>query len=93
MSKKQPASHVWTDFTSNTGWSNGVTFLTGLVTPCLMFAGIDATLHLSEEVTEPERTVPRALMVTVLIGFVTGFTFSVVMCYSIQDLDAIVSTT
>lgn len=57
-----------------------------------MYAGIDAILHLAEEVTEPRRAVPRALMTTVGVGFSTGFVFAVAMCYCIQDLDALLDT-
>lgn len=87
LGTKQPSSYVWTNFENNVGWPSGVTFLTGLTTPCLTFAGLDAVLHLAEEVTEPARTVPRALMTTVTIAFTTGLVFSVAMAYVIVDLD------
>jgi choline transport protein len=91
-SEKQSATYVWATMESNTGWPAGVTFLTGLATPCFMFSGLDASLHLAEECTEPEKTIPRALMSTVVIGFVTSLVFTVAMCYGIKDLDALVST-
>ncbi|KAI5195539.1 amino acid transporter, partial [Aureobasidium subglaciale] len=92
-SDKRSSEYVWATLESNTGWPPGVTFLTGLATPAFMYAGLDASMHLAEECTEPEKTVPRALMATIIIGFVTGFTFSVSMCYGITDIDALVSTT
>jgi len=58
-----------------------------------MFVGVDATLHLVEECTEPEKTVPRALMTTVGIGFVTAFVFTIAMCYGITDLDSLLDQT
>lgn len=93
LSEKQPSSFVWTQFENNTGWNDGICFFTGLVTPCFMYAGIDASLHLAEECAYPKKTVPRALMSTVLIGSVTGFVFSIAMCYSIVDLEAMLNTT
>ncbi|KAI4848966.1 amino acid transporter [Aureobasidium sp. EXF-8845] len=92
-SEKQDAAYVWATMESNTGYPAGVTFLTGLATPCFMFAGLDASLHLAEECTEPEKTVPKALCTTIAIGFVTAFVFTVAMCYGIKDLDSLVSTT
>ena len=89
MADKQPASSVWRFFENSTGWPAGVTFLTGLSSPCLMFAGIDSTLHLAEEVTEPERAVPNALLTTIAIAFITGFAYAVGMAYCIQDLSKI----
>lgn len=93
MSTKQSSSYVWTNFVNNTGWSDGVCFLTGLVTPCFMFAGLDAVLHLAEECSNPRKTVPQALMSTVSIGFLTGFVFSIAMCYSLLNLDDLLNTT
>ena len=92
-SEKQDATYVWATMESNTGYPAGVTFLTGFATPCFMFAGLDASLHLAEECTEPEKTVPKALCTTIAIGFVTGFIFAVAMCYGIKDLDSLISTT
>ncbi|PIA95754.1 Choline transport protein [Cercospora beticola] len=93
VSDKQSSEYVWATFENNTGWPSAIAFLTGLSTPCFMYAGIDATLHLAETCTNPRSAVPRALMVTVTIGFITGFVFSVAMCYGISDLEDLVNTT
>ncbi|KAI6913542.1 hypothetical protein D0869_04267 [Hortaea werneckii] len=87
------SEYVWTTFESQTGWPAGVTFLTGWSTPCFMYAGIDGTLHLAEKCTDPIRVVPRALLSTVLIGFLTAFGFAIAMCYSIDDLPSLLDTT
>ncbi|KAI5359719.1 putative amino acid/polyamine transporter I [Septoria linicola] len=92
ISEKQSSAYVWPTFENATGWPSAVTFLTGLSTPCFMYAGIDATLHLAETCTKPKTAVPRALMTTVVVGFITGFVFSVAMCYGISDLSALVNT-
>ncbi|CAF3479992.1 hypothetical protein SNK03_007566 [Fusarium graminearum] len=93
LSSKASSESVWTTFDNQTGWPAGVTFLTGLVTPASMYGGIDAVLHLAEECTSPERTVPRAMMAIVTIGCLTGFGFAVAMCYSITNLEALMTTT
>jgi choline transport protein len=91
-STKQGSDAVWTSFDNTTGWPSAVAFLTGLSTPCFMYAGIDSTLHLTETCENPRKVVPRALMTTVVVGLVTGFSFSVAMCYGITDLSALVNT-
>lgn len=84
---------VWTTFINNTGWkSNAVVFLTGLANPNFMFAGIDGAVHLAEEVADAAKFVPRALMSTVVIGFVTAFGFSLSMLYSLNDFDKVVNS-
>lgn len=89
----QPSVSVWGTFVNDSGWSSGgVAFLTGLVTPNYMYAGIDGALHLAEECKNASTVVPRALMSTLLIGFVSSFTFMVAMLYCTSDLDAVVAS-
>jgi choline transport protein len=83
---------VWTTFINESGWSNEIAFLTGLVSPNYMYAGIDGAVHLAEECKNPGIVVPRALMSTVSIGFVTSFVFAVIMMYCTSDLEAVVTT-
>jgi choline transport protein len=52
-----------------------------------MFGGLDAVLHLAEETLDASRTVPKALMSTIGIGFFSGFIFSVAMAYCLPSLD------
>lgn len=57
-----------------------------------MYAGIDGAVHLAEECKNPGVVVPRALMSTVSIGFVTSFIFAIIMMYCTSDLEAVVTT-
>ena len=87
---KQSSEFVWTTFINRSGWSaNGVVFLTGLITPNYMFAGIDGAIHLAEEVTNAAVAVPRALFSTLTVGFITAFFFVIAMLYSMTDFDAV----
>jgi choline transport protein len=88
----RPTESVWTTFLNDSGWSDGIAFLTGLVSPNYMYAGIDGAVHLAEECKNPGVVVPRALMSTVSIGFVTSFVFAIIMMYCTSDLEAVVTT-
>lgn len=89
----QPNVHVWAKFLNDSGWtSGGVAFLTGLVSPNYMYAGIDGALHLAEECKDAARVVPRALLSTLVIGFGTSFAFLVTMLYCTDDLKAVVAS-
>lgn len=90
--KYQPAEVVWTTFLNQSGWNNGVAFLTGLVNPNYMYAGIDGAIHLAEECKNASVVVPRALMSTITIGFITSWVFAIVMLYCTQDFDAAATT-
>lgn len=80
---------MWTHLVNGSnGWPDGISFLTGLSTPQFMLSGLDATLHLAEEALQPERIVPRAVMVTVMIGFLTAFPFAISAIYSFKNVEA-----
>ncbi|EAW14374.1 putative choline transport protein [Aspergillus clavatus NRRL 1] len=85
--------HIWTKFVNGSGgWPDGISFLTGLSTPQFMLSGLDATLHLAEECLEPERIVPKAVLTTVVVGFLTAFPFSIAVIYSYRDVGLSLTT-
>jgi choline transport protein len=91
--EKQSSEFVWKTFMNSSGWSSdGIVFLTGLTNPNYIYAGIDGAIHLAEECKDAAITVPRALMSTVFIGFVTSFAFVIAMTYSFNDFDAVLTT-
>jgi choline transport protein len=90
---KQSSDFVWREFVNTSGWSSdGVVFLTGLVNPNFIFSGLDGAIHLAEECTNAAVAVPRALVSTVAIGFVTALVFAIGMCYSYHDFDAVLAS-
>ncbi|GAA5916874.1 hypothetical protein JCM5296_000735, partial [Sporobolomyces johnsonii] len=85
----QSNTSVWATYTNDIGWSSSfVVVMTGLVNPAYIWAGLDGAVHIAEECKRPEKTVPLALLSTVGMGFVTGFTISLALAYSVQDLGA-----
>ncbi|CAH6719632.1 choline transport protein [[Candida] jaroonii] len=90
----QPATFVFKDFDgSATGWTGGIAFILGLVNPNWSFSCLDCATHMAEEIMEPERFIPMAVIGTVGIGFVTSFTYSISMFFSIQDFQGILDST
>ena len=57
-----------------------------------MYAGIDASMHVAEEVQNPRKMVPYAIISTWAIGFISAFVFTVASCYSIADLNTLLSS-
>ncbi|KAL5338918.1 amino acid/polyamine transporter I [Aspergillus crustosus] len=81
------SNDIWSTFVNGSGgWPDGISFLIGLSTPQFMLSGLDATLHLAEECLDPERVVPKAVLVTVMVGFLTAFPFSIGIIYSYNDV-------
>ncbi|KAI8812198.1 amino acid/polyamine transporter I [Cladochytrium replicatum] len=89
---KNSAAFVFTEFINQTGWdSSAVVFLTGIINACYGMAYIDAAAHLAEEVPHPKRNIPRAMIATVVIGFITGSIFIVVLGLCMGDVTAILT--
>lgn len=92
-SPKQSTSYVWGTFYNPTGWSSdGVVFLTGLVSSNYMYAGLDGAIHLAEDCANAAVAVPRAIISVIGIGFVTTFLFTIAMIYSISNFEAVAAT-
>lgn len=90
---KQSSQSVWAQFQNTSGWSSdAVVFLTGLVNPNFIYSGLDGAVHLAEDCANAAVAVPRALISTVVIGFVTALAFAVVLCYSYNDFDAVLAS-
>jgi choline transport protein len=89
----QEAKFVFANFVNNTGWAeNGIAFIVGLVNTNWAFACLDCATHMAEEVPRPEKMIPIAIMGTVAIGFVTAWTYSVALFFSMSSLDDLFNT-
>ena len=70
-----PNSAVWGDFSQNNaaGWNNGVTFLTGVLNGAFTIGTPDAVTHMSEELPNPARDMPRAVAAQIILGTLSKF--------------------
>ena len=67
---------VWTDWQNETGWSNnGFVFLAGMLNGVFAIGTPDAAAHVSEEIPNPRRNVPIAMVAQLSGGFVSTFCF------------------
>nr|POE90639.1 choline transport protein [Quercus suber] len=83
---------VWKDFSNLTGWSDGVAFLTGVLNGAFVVGTVDAVTHVAEEVPTPTVDLPKAIFAQVGLGFVTAFVYAIAIMYSIDDLEAVTSS-
>lgn len=86
---------VFGEFTNTTGWSSsGMAFIVGLINPLWSFAGIDSATHMVDDVgySASRKLVPRIIIATILLGFVTAFPYAIVMFFCITDSTQVVSS-
>ncbi|KAI9843919.1 MAG: hypothetical protein M1838_002415 [Thelocarpon superellum] len=90
----QSANHyVFATFDNDSGWdNNGVSWLIGLTTSLFALSGIDCACHISEEVQNASKVVPRAMMYTMLLDGALAFGFLLVLLYSIGDVNSVLGT-
>ncbi|VVT46453.1 uncharacterized protein SAPINGB_P001221 [Magnusiomyces paraingens] len=84
---------IFVEFNNQTGWSSSaIAFIVGLINPAAAFGFLDSATHLAEECIEPEVIIPKAIMFTVAVGFVTALSYTIGICFCITDLDTILSS-
>lgn len=70
---------VWTEYHDLTGWNNdGLCFMLGLINAAFAVGTPDCQSHVAEEIPEPEKNVPRGIMIQIGTSFVTYVVFAVV---------------
>jgi amino acid transporter len=85
---KQPASFVFSDFVNFTGFNTAYASIVGLLQTAFGMCCYDAPAHMTEEIKHARKQAPRAIILSVYIGAVTGFIFLIAACFCIGNIDA-----
>ncbi|KAI2467058.1 amino acid transporter [Annulohypoxylon bovei var. microspora] len=91
-SDKNGARYVFAEFNNETGWSDGMAWILGLLQSALSLIGFDAALHMTEEMPRPAEDAPRAIIYAVIVGGVTGVAFILVILFCITDPETVLNT-
>ncbi|KAF2134784.1 GABA permease [Dothidotthia symphoricarpi CBS 119687] len=84
---KQSASYVFTDFQNFTGWGASYATALALLQSAFGMCCYDAPSHMTEEIKDARKQAPRAIIMSVYIGFFTGFIWLIALCFCIGDLE------
>ncbi|KAK8086761.1 amino acid transporter [Apiospora phragmitis] len=72
--KPSPSTDVFTQFTNQGGWhSTGLSVLIGMITPVTALIGSNSAVHLSEELRNASKSLPRVMMATIVLNGGLGF--------------------
>ncbi|PWY89149.1 choline transporter [Aspergillus heteromorphus CBS 117.55] len=88
--KKQPASFLLEDGFGTTGWNDGTAWMLGVMNAMYAIAGTDAAIHISEELPQPGRLVPQAMIMSVLLSLATCLPLFIALMFCMSDMDAVV---
>ncbi|KAH8733213.1 amino acid/polyamine transporter I [Phaeosphaeriaceae sp. PMI808] len=93
LGDRTDARQVFTTFKDGGGWNNiGVSCLVGMLTPIFSFIGPDSATHMSEELRDASKTLPRAMIATALINGALGFVMICTFAMLVGDVEEILST-
>ncbi|KAL2047308.1 hypothetical protein N7G274_001329 [Stereocaulon virgatum] len=90
---KQPAHFVFSDFQNFTGFSTGFAAILGLLQSSFGMCCYDAPAHMTEEMKNASREAPKAIIMSVYIGAITGFIFLISVCFCIGDITTTATST
>lgn len=90
---KHDANYVFTHVESQTGWRPiGFSWLFGFLSVSWTMTDYDATAHITEEMSDPERKAPWAISLAMLFTYVAGFLFNIVLCFCMGSPDEILNS-
>ncbi|EPE25860.1 amino acid permease [Glarea lozoyensis ATCC 20868] len=93
MAPKHDAHYVFLKFSNTSGWSNdGISWLVGLLSAVYPFLGYDAACHLSEEMPDPARNVPVAMVGSVVVNGILGLAWAVMLLFCLGDLESLLTS-
>jgi len=86
---KNTSMDVWTNFSNDGGWNSiGTACLVGLTSSIYALIGPDSCVHMAEEVKDASRTLPWAMVWTLILNGTTGLIMVITFAYCLGPLDA-----
>ncbi|KAF2400463.1 amino acid transporter [Trichodelitschia bisporula] len=93
VAPKQEASKVFGSFSDGGGWGSiGTACLVGMISPIFSFIGPDAGTHMSEEIRDASKIVPRSMIATAALNGTLGFVMVITYSFTILDVDEALSS-
>lgn len=84
---------VFFTFTDGGGWGNvGLSTIVGILSPIFAFIGPDSATHMAEELRNASKSLPRAMIATMLINGALGFVMLVTVCMFMGDVGELLTT-
>ncbi|KAL7005736.1 hypothetical protein EMMF5_004651 [Cystobasidiomycetes sp. EMM_F5] len=72
---------------SSSGWPDGWSFFIGLLQPAYVLTGYGMVASMCEEVQNPEREVPKAMVLSVAAAGLTGIVYILPILFTLSDID------
>ncbi|KAF4969966.1 hypothetical protein FZEAL_10132 [Fusarium zealandicum] len=91
LSPRADAKAVFTEFSDGGGWNSlGGSTLVGILAGVLPLLGADAAVHMSEELRDASRTLPRSMIMTTVFNGAFGWIMVITYCFCIGNLEEVI---
>ncbi|KPM39688.1 hypothetical protein AK830_g6882 [Neonectria ditissima] len=91
--EKRSAEFVFTHYdASASGWPAGWSFFVGLLQAAYTLTGYGMVAAMCEEVQQPEREVPRAMVLSVVAAGVTGLIYLIPILFVLPDISGLLAS-
>lgn len=88
VSPMADAKTVFTTFSDNGDWGSvGASTLVGITAGLLPLLGVDAAVHMSEEVQDASRSIPQAMIWTTAVNGAMAWVMIITFCFSAATMD------
>ena len=81
-------SGIWLEVSDTS--AVGLACLVGMLTPTTAFLGADAAVHMSEELKNASKTLPRAMIWTSVVNGAMGFVMLITILYTMGDFESVI---
>ncbi|KAJ5154751.1 Amino acid/polyamine transporter I [Penicillium coprophilum] len=86
--QKQDTYFVFHEFRNMTGFGASMATIIGILQSFFGMCCYDAPSHMTEEMTHASRDAPKAIIMSVIMGAVTGLLFLLTLCFCMGDIEA-----
>jgi choline transport protein len=86
---KQTSSFVFSEFQNFTGFNKSYAAILGLLQSAFGMCCYDAPAHMTEEINDARKIAPKAIILSVALGAVTGFVFLIAACFCMGSIDGV----
>jgi len=91
--QKASAQQVFTEFSNGGAWpTQGLSFFIGLIGSVFAMFGCDAAVHMSEEVSNADVTVPWSMLLTTLFNGAFGWGIVIAVLFVTVDVEAVLQS-
>jgi amino acid permease (GABA permease) len=89
---RRSATYVFTEYdATRAGWSPGWAFFVGLLQSAYTLTGYGMVASMCEEVQNPEREVPKAMVLSVVSAGITGVVYLIPILFVMPDIDELLA--